>query len=324
MTGRRSVWSDTRIIKLTKQFVPAADEVYRLQQGDDPECVFFQEMADHGHYGNRIGGTRQGIYVCTANGKFLASINSNNPDSVLAMLERGLKAWEKLPEEQKRLSPLSVFKPRHRWEDSFPKDGLVLSVITRDLPADCDPSKPCAPKWNQDRVWFSKTEARQWLPRDPKQGDKHELPQELVFRLARLHLVDTVKGQSSPFSRREVAGSQIAAEVVKREGTRVKIKITGTTKGDSLGRGLREPAHGVETRILGHAVFDLQKEAFVEFEMVALGTRQGQTQLNGRRRDAESGPIGFVFDLAAADAPPIAPAFIRNYDVPWVRLPEGR
>ena len=82
------------------------------------------------------------------------------------------------PEDQRRLSPLSVFNPRHRWEDSFPKDGLVLSVITRDLPADCDPSKPCEPKWNQDRLWFSKAEARQWLPLDPKPGDKHELPQE--------------------------------------------------------------------------------------------------------------------------------------------------
>jgi hypothetical protein len=321
VTGRRSVWSDPRIIKLAKQFVPAADEVWRLQQGDDPECVFFQKMANHGHYGDRLGSTRQGIYVCSPSGKFLASINSNNPDFVLSMLERGLKAWQNLPEEQKRLSPQSVIKPRHRWEDSFPKDGLVLSVITRDLPADCDPSKPCATKWNQDRVWFSKPEARLWLPVDPKPGDKRELPQELVTRLARLHLIDTVKGQSSPFSPREVAESQIATEVLERKGVMVKIKITGMTKGDSRGRGRREPAHYVETSILGHAAYNLDKQAFIDFESVALGSRRGQTQLNGRRRDPESGPLGFVFEMAAADAPPIAPAFIRNYDVPWVHAP---
>ena len=58
--------------------------------------------------------------------------------------------------------------------------------------------------------------------------------------------------------------------------------------------------------------------------MVALGTRWGYTELNGRRRDAESGPLGFVFELTPAGAPPIAPAFIRNYDVPWVSRPEGR
>jgi hypothetical protein len=319
-----SVWSDPRLIEIAKRFVPAADEVWRLQQGPDPECVFFQQMAEHGHYGGRPGTTRQGIYVCSPSGKFLASINSNNPDRVLAMLVRGLKAWEELPAEEKRLSPISEIKPKHRWEDSFPKGGLVLSIITRDLPADCDPSKPCATKWNQDRVWFSKGEARQWLPRQPKPGDKHPLPQELVSRLARLHLVDTVNGQTSPFSPGEVAGSQMATEVVERAGGRVKIKITGTTKGDSQGRGRRASANGVETRILGHATYDLDKDAFVEFQMVALGTRRGYTELNGRRRDPESGPVGFVFELAPADAPPIAPAFIRNYDVPWVSRPGTR
>jgi hypothetical protein len=319
-----SVWSDPRVIQIAKRFVPAADEVWRLQQGPDPECVFFQQMAEHGHYGGRPGTTRQGIYVCSPSGKFLASINSNNPDRVLAMLERGHKAWEDLPAEEKRLSANSEIKPRHRWEDSFPKDGLVLSMITRDLPAECDPSKPGATKWNQDPVWFSKAEARQWLPRQPKPGDKHPLPQELVFRLARLHLVDTVNGQTSAFSPDEVADSQIATEVLERTGGRVKIKITGSTKGDSQGRGRRSSAHSVETRVLGHATFDLDKEAFVEFQMVALGTRTGYTELNGRRRDPESGPLGFVFELAPADAPPVAPAFIRNYDVPWVSRPGSR
>jgi len=312
------------MIQIAKRFVPAADEVWRLQQGTDPECVFFQQMAEHGHYGGSPGTTRQGIYVCSASGKFLASINSNNPDRVLATLEQGLKAWEELPAEERRLSPKSEIKPRHRWEESFPKGGLVLSVITRDLPADCDPSKPCSAKWNQDRVWFSKGEARQWLPPDPKSGDKQPLPQQLVSRLTRLHLIDTVNGQSSPFWPGEVTGSQIATEVLERTGRRVKIRITGTTKGEGQARGPRASAHGVETRILGHATYDLNKEAFVEFEMVALGTRWGRTELNGRRRDPESGPLGFVFELAPADAPPIAPAFIRNYDVPWVSRPETR
>lgn len=322
MTGRVSVWSDPRLIQIAKRFVPAADEVWRLQQGPDPECVFFQQMAEHGHYGGSPGTTRQGIYVCSPSGKFLASINSNSADRVLAMLERGLMAWDQLPAEEKRLSAQSEIKPKHRWEDSFPKSGLVLSMITRDLPADCDPSQPCSVKWNQDRVWFSKGEARQWLPAEPKPGDKHPLPQELVSRLARLHLVDTVNGQTSPFLTGDVAGSQIATEIVERAGGRVKMKITGTTKGESPGRGRRASANGVETHILGHATYDLDKEAFVEFQMVALGSRRGRTELNGRRRDPESGPVGFVFELAPADAPPVAPAFIRYYDVPWVARPE--
>ena len=111
-------------------------------------------MADHGHYGGRPG-SRQGIYVCSPNGKFLASINSNSADRVLEMMKRGLAAWNNLPDAERHLTADSTIKPRHRWEDSFPADGLVLNMITRDLPETCDPIQPCDVQWNQDAVWFS-------------------------------------------------------------------------------------------------------------------------------------------------------------------------
>jgi hypothetical protein len=309
---------------LTSKFVPATDEVWRLQNGTDPESVFFQEMADHGHYGGQPGHSRQGIYVCSPSGKFLASINSNSADRVLEMMQRGLSAWNKLSEQEKRLSPDSKIKPRHRWEDSFPANGLVLTMITRDLPEQCDPTMPCEVKWNQDAVWFTKDEARRWLPENPQPGDRHEIPAELVNRLARFHLVDTVNGQTTALSRRAVEGSTLATQVVERGGSRVKVKILGTTHGNSTGRGNRETPHGVVTRVLGRATYDLQAESFVEFEMVALGRRWGRTQFNGRRRSAESGPLGFVFQLAPRDAAPIAPAFVSDYDADWIKQPSRR
>ena len=60
-------------------------------------------MADQGsHYGKRERGkSRQGIYVFTASGKFLASINDLSADNVLQMLERGWEAWERLPDSEK-------------------------------------------------------------------------------------------------------------------------------------------------------------------------------------------------------------------------------
>jgi hypothetical protein len=66
------------------------------------------------------------------------------------------------------------------------------------------------------------------------------------------------------------------------------------------------------------------KQAFVGLQMAAVGTRWGHTELNGRRRDPEPGPVGFVFELAPASPPPTAPAFIRNHDVPRVSRPGTR
>ncbi len=93
---------------MTKDFVLAADEVWRLQGGkdhrayrtsggDDPECLSFQRMAAKGHYGPGAG-TKQGIYVCTPTGEFLASINSTDPAAVTEMLRGGLRAWFEIPE----------------------------------------------------------------------------------------------------------------------------------------------------------------------------------------------------------------------------------
>lgn len=280
-------------------------------------------MANHGHYGGRPGSTRQGIYVCSPSGKFLASVNTTNPGRVLEMMQDGLAAWEKLPAAERRLSAESAIKPRHRWEDSYPSDGLVVNVISRDLPEQCDPHAPCKVKWNQDHVWYSKEEARSWLGNDPQQGDVHQLPEELVARLARFHFVDNVKGETPRFSRDGVKGSQISTEVVKRIGPLVELKISGLTKGVAA-EGWWQSSNGVVTRVLGHATFDLERDAFVKFEMVALGRRWGFTRFNGRSRDPESGPLGYVFRMAAPRAHRIAPTAIGAYEADWVIRPQRR
>ena len=94
----------------------------------DNDASLFQEMADNGHY-RRVGGSRQGIYVCSANGSLLSSVNSLDPDVVLETIKTGLAKWEELPRSDRQLP--DNFSPRasHRWEDSYPEDGLVLSLI---------------------------------------------------------------------------------------------------------------------------------------------------------------------------------------------------
>jgi hypothetical protein len=310
------------VIELAAQFVATTDEVSRLQSGSDPECVFFQQMANHGHYGGRPG-TRQGTYVCSPSGEFLASINSNSAGHVLEMMQEGLAAWKQLPAERRRLPAENKIRPQHRWEESFPTGGLILSVISRDLPEQCDPLEPAEVKWNQDHVWFSKEEARRWLGDNPQPGDIHQVPDDLVVRLARFHLVDNVNGQTPRFTREGVRGSKISTEIVSRDGASVELKITGETVG-AAAEGWWQSPNGVVTRLLGNATFDLDEARFVKFEMLALGRRWGYTRFNGRRRDGESGPVGFVFRLRDPDSYRIAPAQIGSYDADWVVRPEKK
>ncbi len=314
---------------MAASFVPAADEVWRLQRGDDADCRFFQRAVNGGELITDKG-TRQGIWVLSPSGRLLSRINSNDPDRVLPVLARGLAAWSELPEEERRLAADAELEPELRWEHSYPEDGLVLERIARDLAAESPVAAPL-PTWNRDFAWFTREEARDWLPAEPRSGDVHAVPPISVRRLARFHLVDNARGQTLPYAEEEIEAAELTTRVLLREGETVELELRGRTRataagpwllGDNLWTPRHEHPHGIETELFGRATFDLAREAFTAFELVARGRRWGRTAMNGRRNATEGGRIGFHFQLAT-DAPRIAPTFISLYNADWVRRPEG-
>lgn len=275
-------------------------------------------MSDHGHYGKRRKDeSRQGTYVFTPSGKFLASINDLDPDNVLATLQRGLKKWNELSEEEKRAAPDKPLEPKHRWEQFYPRDGLVLDGYSRDLPNDGNPTSEQLPTWNRDAAWFSKSEAATMVPKEMEVGMEFDFLPAFVARMAKLHFVDNVKGQTEPFS--QIDGSKISGVVSGLDGDRATIRISGVSSGQvaSQRRG-----RGVKTKIMGSAIYDLKSRSFVEFEIVAIGERWGRTRFNDRRRQMEATPVGYVFQMAPTDAPAAIPGIIWAYDAPWLKGPE--
>jgi hypothetical protein len=303
------------VLELVSKFVPAADEVYRmqnLQTGTDPECRLFQKFAELGHY-RQPGTTRQGTYAVTPSGVLLASLNSNDPRRIADMLQRALAKWQTLSREERLLpyDPQTKVADIKRPERSYPQDGLVLYVTSRDMPR--DPQKAKQPKadwrllaWNQDYAWFTKSEARQFLPAVPQVGKKHDLPLPVLHRLACAHLIDNVRGQTAPFDESQVKKARLTAEVTAVDGNMVTLRLEGETL--TTREGPRP--HGLDMRLLGKATYDLTKGRFLTFELVALGSRWGGTQNNGRRGDPDAAPIGILFTLAG-DGPceRVAPAF---------------
>ena len=153
--------------------MPSTDEVWRLQSGKEEDAIMFQKMANEGHY-KKEGSTRQGIYVCSPNGKLLSSINSLNPDAVLESIKEGLDKWNLLPDSERKLPDAFSPKISHRWEDSFPENGLVLKGAKADLLSDPPRFSDRGDRWNMDHVWFSKEEMRLWLPKKYVVGESHE------------------------------------------------------------------------------------------------------------------------------------------------------
>jgi hypothetical protein len=313
------------VLGLAARFVPAADEVYRLQNGGDEECRLFQKFAEKGHYGGRPGASRQGTYAAAPSGVLLASINSNDPRRVARVLRAALAAWEKLPRADRLLAgdPRGRAAGFRRAERYYPEGGLVLHVYSRDLPRERVAAGWRGKAWNQDYAWFKKEEARQFLPDDPRPGRKQDLPAALVRRLARAHLVDNVRGQTAPYDDEHVEKARLTAEVTGVDRGVVSLRLAGRTRAAAEGTwsvgGLRggrtrtPQKRGFDAALLGKATYDLKRGRFLTFELLAVGSRWGATRFNVRRDDPGPAPMGVLFSLAG-DSPSerVAPAFFRE------------
>ncbi len=319
MVGRASIFSDPDVVELAKRFVPAADEVGFLQRKSSkgPESEWFRGVAEQGHYGGRTvpTDTRQGIYAAAPSGVLLASINHNDPRRVAAMLKTALAVWDAMP-RAKRLPPSALDKDpasRPRWEALYPTDGLVLRVHTRDVgrvPKSSDDWKTRA--WNLDFAWFRRDEGLAFVPEGDKPGARVDVPTAIVRRLARLYLVDNVRGQTPAFEDRAIERAVITSEVVRVTGDRVELRLVGEAR--IVANAADSKERGYDGRLLGRATFDRKTSRFVAFELLALGSRWGATRYNGREGDPGPAPMGVLFSLAD-DAPSdrVAPASMWEY-----------
>ena len=277
-------------------------------------------MAASGHYGNGPG-TKQGIYVCTSSGEFLASINSSSPTEVTEMLRRSLELWSRLPKEKRAAEPISS-KPNHRWESSYPEDGLVLTQTFRLFTFNTDLSADPEPTFNLDYVWFSAEEASQFLSNSPVQGQKYKVPQRLYRRLARHHLLNSAHGESGGFDSDQVEG-ELQVEIQSVVDSKVRLKITGTS--DAHYKTKKETSwwpRRIQAELLGYANYDRESSQFDDFELIAIGTVTPQSHDEGDSADLKS--IGWHFTLAPRDEPSarLSPTNLFAYDAPWVKKPK--
>lgn len=301
--------------------------MWSLQHRNDPEATLFQKIAEQGHYAGRTtpSDTRQGTYATAPSGVLLASINSNDPKAMTQMLQRALAKWKALPDDQRWLEgDVAPDAPKGRPERFYPSDGLVLRETVRDLPREFASDDWRTQAWNKDYVWFKKAEARSMLPDSIESGREASVPRALLVRIGRFNLVDTVRGQSFNFPESALKSAELKTTVTKVEKGVATVRLAGVMKAEQVGkwpiagyRDMNDPSdqkRGYDLRLSGEAIWDLVKERFTKFELVAAGTRWGATQYNGRFDDPGPAPIGYLFQLAS-DAPhdKVPPSEFGNY-----------
>jgi hypothetical protein len=180
--------------------------------------------------------------------------------------------------------------------------------------------------WNRDFAWFTQDEVRSMIPETRTPGVRHRVPDKLVRRLARLHLLDSVRGINDArlFEDKHVEKAEMFMNVVGVEGDVLSLRMEGATRAvepplvDARGSGHPdEKERGFEAKLLGHATVNVEQGKFVSLALLAIGPRWGGRGFwhSMRKNDLEPQPMGVAFRILSPSEPvdSAVPHHVANY-----------
>jgi hypothetical protein len=201
-----------------------------------------------------------------------------------SVFRHALKEWEKLPADQRQPGKVQVperAKIDAAYHREAPKGTHILQVYTRILQkneqGDFEPGE-CSFKGGDraahDRLWIMDEEWRTLLGGDVKVGQKIALPDRLMRRLARFHLVDSTRGEPPAWKNSEVRRCQATLVVDRiKDGL-----VEGSIMGDFLLSTHPDAAkaeRGFEGTLQGSFALNPKNSQAERFELVALGEHWG-------------------------------------------------
>jgi hypothetical protein len=330
VAGRALAFSDPEIIRMaTQNYVAVAgDDWYQRRRGD-AEGEFFRKVADQGPRKGEGGSTRQGIYCLTADGQLLAYKNAGQaPEVMREVLRQGLAKWAQRPEEGRRPggSKIGGSGPTdERYRRTPPPGCLIVNVYARMLDRDasgklCDSDLrgEAGLKYgaSQDHLWLTEEEWRSLVPADPKKGDTFPIPEGIVRRVVRFHLIDNTRGEPPMWRQEDVRSGKFAGMVVEVTADRVVIRVEGAALLATEAE-LAKAKRGYDVRLLGFLIYNIAKRTIERFDMLALGDHWGSGNYTRGARPGRT-PLGIAFELAAGNSqadrvPPQAARDLSDY-----------
>ncbi len=292
----KEVFENPQIKELSKMFITVAEDSGRLEfDRKYPAFELFHREYPQGS---------QGFFVFTPSGKMLGR-SWYKPEEVASLLQECSAKWEKIPKSER--DAMATGAAGKKEEDAvYPKDGLVLHSYMRDLPR-----KSGSPRkeWNQEFTWFTKIEARQFVPLKLKVGEQHEVPKAVLHRLVRFTFVDSVIGGTAPFAEGHVKSAKLNSRIVSLQKDAAHVEFDGESLAEEIGiwsiheddsdKGPQK--RGCRFKIIGNADFSVSRQSFTSFELVACGDRWGGTRFNWRGSDSGLAPMGVACFLASKE-----------------------
>ena len=292
----------------TEEFVPVTADDWYQRRRKDAEGEFFRKVADQGPRKDR-GGTRQGIYVLTADGELLSYKNAGQLAEVTRdELKRALAKFQKLPAERRRPGAVEVGEPGKtdpNYTRTPPPGGLIVRVFTRilDRTADGYCKGSCKTLGGdaaaRDFLWLTAAEVRSFAPAKAEPGFTYDLPRAVADRIVRFHLVDNTRGEPPFWDRSHVRRADLKLTVTKVTADGIELRLDG----GALLSTDADPARadrGYEVRLRGDLRYLPAKQTLDRFDVAAVGEHWGEGTYTGGARPGRS-LVGVAFGPVAGD-----------------------
>lgn len=262
--------------------------------------------------------------LTTPGGQKLAG--GNGSSGAEAALKEGLKRWEKLSSEQRKVLPSGkAFQPPEAKRCTPPPGSLVVATFVRNLKR--DPAGKLAritrddlkdkvlyPHWNpvytepaRYNLWLTEAEWKSLVPANPEKGQTLAVPEPIRLRIFRYHLADGTYGLPGHWKPEHVRSGELTLTVESTSPV-LRMRLNGTAK-MATDPG-KETVHGYDAKLSGVLEYDPAKKAFTRFDAVAIGECWGGDWEGGRFKRPGRAPLGVAFRLtrgntAADRVPPL-------------------
>lgn len=288
--------------------MPVVGDDWYQRRRQDEEGTFFIKVADQGPRKGVGGSTRQGIYCFTAAGQLLAYRNSADPTVMRETLEQGLRRWKALPADDRKAGAVKVpdvGKVDARYARTPPEGGLVLKSYTRILDREkgafvrgtCETRG--GDRAARDHLWLTKEEAQALVPKDPKKGQRVELPAAMVQRLLRFHLTDNTRGEPNLWTADEVRKHELTLTVTGVDAKSIEMELIGQALLSTAGE---KAQRGFDAALRGRVRYDRAEKKFTRFDVLAVGDHWGEGTFTRQARAGRQ-PLGIAFELTDAKEP---------------------
>ncbi|HMP78580.1 MAG TPA: hypothetical protein PKD54_03955 [Pirellulaceae bacterium] len=195
MLDRESTFADPEILEMLRdKFVPVAIDQWYTRRQKDAEGDFYRKIASQGPRAD-FNQTTQGLYIADPAGKLFFYNNNRGPERIRRFMQETLVTY--VPPS---VEPLQRGVADPRYVTTLPNGAAIVRTSARvpsGYPETDDPwQKIFQTAVSRDNLWITADEQRELL--------EDRMPERLIRRIARFHLVDNTRGQPTSWGLDEI------------------------------------------------------------------------------------------------------------------------